>query len=78
LRILGFSKRAIPLLKQLKQNARVPIITKAAHYHRILESPVAREMFDIDVLATNLYSLGIPDPRYRRGNRDFTEKIRIV
>jgi hypothetical protein len=35
-------------------------------------------MFDIDVLATNLYSLGIPDPRYRRGNRDFTEKIRIV
>jgi predicted nucleotidyltransferase len=78
LRILGFSKRAIPLLKQLKQNAKVPIITKTAHYDRILENPIAREMFDIDILATDLYSLGIPDPRYRRGNRDFTEKIRIV
>ncbi len=78
LRILGFSKRAIPLLKQLKQNARVPIITKVANYDLILDNPVAREMFDIDVLATNLYSLGIPDPRYRRGNRDFTEKIRII
>lgn len=78
LRILGFSSRAIPLLKQLKQNAKVPIITKAAHYHRILENPVAREMFLIDVLATNLYSLGIPNPRYRKGNRDFTEKIRVI
>jgi len=78
LRILGFSTRAIPLLKHLKQNARVPIITKAAHHHRLLENPVAREMFEIDVLATNLYSLGIPDPSYRKGNRDFTEKIRVI
>ncbi|MBM7581916.1 putative nucleotidyltransferase [Caldicoprobacter guelmensis] len=78
LRVLGFSKRAIPLLKQLKQHARKPIITKVSHYERVLENPIAREMFEIDILATNLYSLGIPQPKYRKGNRDFTEKIRIV
>lgn len=78
LRILGFSTRAIPLLKQLKQSAKVPIITKAARYEEVLKSPIAREMFDIDVLATNLYSLGIPNPCYRKGNRDFTEKIRVI
>ena len=27
----------------------------------------------LDVLATNLYSLGIPGNEYRKGNRDFTE-----
>ncbi|NLO83462.1 MAG: nucleotidyltransferase [Clostridiales bacterium] len=78
IRILGFSKKAIPLLKQLKQSARVPIITKAAQYNKKLESPIAREMFMIDVLATNLYCLGIPGDKYKKGNRDFTERIRII
>jgi predicted nucleotidyltransferase len=78
LRILGFSKRAMPLLKQLKKAAKVPIVTKAARYHHRLKTPVAREMFNIDVLATDLYSLGIPQAHYRRGNRDFTEEIRII
>lgn len=32
----------------------------------------------IDVLATNLYSLGIPEEQFKKGNRDFTEKIRII
>ncbi|NLX70783.1 MAG: nucleotidyltransferase [Clostridiales bacterium] len=78
LRILGFSKKATPLLKQLKQSARVPILTKSAHYYKTLKNPVAREMFMIDVLATNLYSLGIPEEQFKKGNRDFTEKIRII
>ena len=71
-------QKATPLLKQLKQSARVPILTKSAHYYKTLKNPVAREMFMIDVLATNLYSLGIPEEQFKKGNRDFTEKIRII
>lgn len=78
IRVLGFSKKAIPLMKHLKTSAKVPIITKAAQYYKKLESSIAREMFMLDVLATNLYSLGIPGNEYRKGNRDFTEKIRII
>ena len=65
-------------MKHLKTSAKVPIITKAAQYYKKLESSIAREMFMLDVLATNLYSLGIPGNEYRKGNRDFTEKIRII
>jgi predicted nucleotidyltransferase len=78
LRILGFAKKARPLLKQLKTTSHVPIITKAAHYYQRLENPVAREMFEIDTLATDLYCLGLPKNQYNRGTRDFTERIRMV
>jgi predicted nucleotidyltransferase len=73
LRILAFSKDAAPLLKRLKETARVPVITKAAHITRYDEA--VQEMFAFDCLASDLYGLGMKSPLLRRGDRDYTHGI---
>ena len=76
LRILAFSEHAAPLLKQLKKTARVPIITKAAHIAK--EGKPVQEMFAFDRLAGDLYSLGMKNPNGRKGDRDYTHRIRPI
>jgi len=71
LRILAFSKNAAPLLKKLKETAKVPVITKAAHISRY--SDKVQKMFAYDRMATDLYSLGIKNQNMRRGDRDYTQ-----
>ncbi len=73
LRILAFSQNAAPLLKKMKETARVPIITKAAHISRY-DQPV-QDMFAYDRLATDLYALGLKSKEYRRGDLDYTHGI---
>ncbi len=75
LRILGFSERAKPLLKIIKDSATVPVITKAAHYSRY--SQIVQEMFSYDCLATDLFSLAVPNMEKRKAGRDFTENVII-
>lgn len=73
LRILAFSKNALPLMKRLKETAKVPVITKAAHIYRY--DPSIQKMFKYDKLATDLYSLALTNPKMRQGGRDFTENL---
>ena len=73
LRILAFSKNAMPLMKKLKETAQVPILTKAAHISRY-ETSVQR-MFAYDSLATDIYSLALSNPKMRQGGRDFTQTL---
>jgi predicted nucleotidyltransferase len=76
IRILGLKETARPLLRAIKTNSRVPVITKAAH---IGKCPLpAREMFSFECLATDLYSLALKNPSARKGGRDYTEGVVIV
>lgn len=69
IRILGFSKRAQPLLKALRKSSKLPVITKPAHYNRYGKE--VREMFAFDSLATDIYGLTLENKEFRIGGRDF-------
>lgn len=71
LRVLGFTADAAPLLKRMKETAKVPIITKGAHIRR--QGALAQEMFALDSLATDLYALAFKDPSIKRGGWDYTQ-----
>lgn len=54
-RILGFRKNAGGLLKEIKANADMTLITKAADYGKLL-APQSAKRFEQDLFASNLYS----------------------
>lgn len=54
LRILGFQKSSNALLKMIKENASIPIISKLAHYKKIL-NPLGISMLEQDIFATEVY-----------------------
>lgn len=53
-RLLGFRKNAAPLLRQIQDSSRIPLITKAADHPRLL-SPQACTFFEKDLFASDLY-----------------------
>lgn len=58
IRVLGFNERGRELLKVAKQTATLPIVTKTAQISTL--SPEARQVFDYECRATNLYNLATP------------------
>ena len=58
LRVLGFNARGREALKEMKQKARLPILTKPAHA-RALDGP-GRQLFELEARCTDLYGLFLP------------------
>lgn len=58
IRVLGFNERGRDLLKAGKQTATLPIVTKTAQISAL--GPEARQVFDYECRATNLYNLATP------------------
>ncbi len=54
-RILGFKRNSSDLLKQIKQNSAIPMITKMADAKNIL-TPSAYKMLSEDIFSTSLYN----------------------
>lgn len=71
LRLLAFSFRGRQLLKIMRKNASLPVIHKPAAYvsDTPSASPALKNMLRFDILATDLYVLGCPQPR--RGGLDY-------
>ena len=65
-RVLGFRRDAQPLLRAIKENASIPLVTKAADYNR------ADPLFALDVRAQDLWSLGCTSENLQSSGRDFT------
>lgn len=78
IRVLGFTPRGQHILAKMKDQARLPIITRVAKYYNRLDTPepIAR-MLNYEIRATNLYSLVTPNPTHRRGHRDLLEHVII-
>lgn len=70
-RLLGFRKGAEPLLTELKQRAKLPIVSNPTE---IADHPV----FRLECRATDLRGLLSVDDAERRAGRDLTEKFIIV
>lgn len=71
LRVLGFKDSGIPLLKAIRQNAKLPLVMSPAKAIRELASKTARVQLLLDIRAQNLYDLGMPDAGNRKGNADY-------
>lgn len=63
LRVLGFGERGRLLLRQMKERATLPILTKPAHAKKL--EGEARALFDLEVRCTDLYGLCFDTPRPR-------------
>ena len=64
-RVLGFRRDAQGLLRTIKENASIPLVTKAADYDR------SDPLFSLDVRAQDLWSLGCTSPGLQSSGRDF-------
>ena len=63
--MLGFRRDAQPLLRAIKENASIPLVTKAADFDR------SDPLFALDVRAQDLWSLGCASADLQSSGRDF-------
>ncbi|MGM0413829.1 MAG: nucleotidyltransferase [Bacillota bacterium] len=78
LRVLAIGSKGKNILSELADKARVPIIIQPANYLNIPDFNTSNKLkyqLSLDLNASNLYSLLIPDKTARTGNRDFTERL---
>jgi len=72
IRVLGFSEKGQQLLSDIKTNGKLPLITNVADGYKNLDD-TAKRIFDIDVLATDIYSLATNETTSTKD--DFTRQI---
>lgn len=75
IRVLGFRKSADHLLTQLKAKATLPIVMNIPRDYENLP-PLARQMLDLEIRSTNLYSAA--QSSSHRMNLDYTTPLVIV
>ncbi len=72
LRVLAFSRTGQKLLKMIKKKSGIPLIIKGAQGKKLAgNDPRFKTFWDMDILATNLYSLLYPAANMRRGGLDY-------
>jgi predicted nucleotidyltransferase len=74
IRILGFSEKGKQLLPYISSKSSLPLLSKAADYKSIL-SPLGRKLFEVEIEATDLYSLAYMKPALRRAGNEFVQDI---
>ncbi|MDK2990985.1 MAG: hypothetical protein PWP48_218 [Clostridiales bacterium] len=74
IRVLGFSEKGKQLLPYISSKSSLPLLSKAADYRSIL-SPPGRKLFEIEIKATDLYSLAYMKPALRRAGNEFVNDI---
>lgn len=74
IRVLGFSNRGEELLSDIcNKNPKLPVVTSLKHFTNVNSNKILKRMIDIDIFATNVYTLGY---KYNSvANLDFTKKI---
>lgn len=68
-RILAFNHKGREILQTLKSSSSIPIISNLKHY--IPQNMVAKKMLDIDIRATNIYSLAFKNKTTMTGQLDY-------
>lgn len=76
-RVLGFNNKGKELISEMmKLNPKLNIVTSVKKYIDTVANKYLKEMLDIDILATNIYTLGYFADSY--SNLDYTNKIEIL
>ncbi len=73
-RILAVSKNGKKALSEISKNSRIPVVTNISKFIKDCSSE-QKEMIELDILATNIYTLGYKIPEYRKINLDYTTSI---
>lgn len=73
LRVLGANQRGTKLLKKITKDIDIPIITRTAMYKNL--DSIAKSMFEIDLSASDIYSLAYPLKSSRKSGLDFKQNI---
>jgi len=68
-RILGFTNRGADVIREVKKKAQIPFINKVAD--ATFSDPDAARMFELDCLATDVYSLLYPQKKAGKCGMDF-------
>ncbi|MTI69957.1 MAG: nucleotidyltransferase [Firmicutes bacterium] len=69
-RVLASNVNGFKILKEIKRNSNVDIITKFANYEKI-KSKEIKEMIEIDKKATDIYFLGLNTSKTIKANYDY-------
>ena len=69
LRVLGCTGRGRGLLRGMKQQAKLPLLTKPGQIRRLGES--GQRVFSLEARATDLWQLCLPAPDQRRGGQEW-------
>ena len=75
LHVLGFSTQGQKILQEIKNKSTLRILNRGSavkESHQDLSDPVLHAMLDLDVRATDIYTLLYPNPSARKGAQDFT------
>lgn len=70
IRVLGSNKKGLKILKKIKENSTLPIITKFADYQKVKDDLLKR-MIKFDKDATNIYFLGLTNYNGNKSNLDY-------
>ncbi len=76
-RILAYSEKGKKLLPKLAKESKIPIVTSV---HSFMKNATVsqKQSMELDILATNLYTLGYQIPTFREINLDYTKSIQKV
>lgn len=72
-RVLGFSEKGKKLLSIIKQRCPLPIISNAGDYKKY-DNSILKQMFELDIKATDIYVTCYKDSLSRIGGQDFYNK----
>lgn len=73
IRVLGFNSRGARLLKEMKGNSMLPVVTKKSDVSLLDES--AQRVYDLECSARDIFSLALPVPD--ESGKEMTDKIII-
>ena len=76
LRVLAANETGCRLLAQMRRTAPVPVLTKPAQVRRL--GPEARRLFELEVRATDLYTLAYPRLEAAEGGAEWREGPAIL
>ncbi|WP_432665148.1 nucleotidyltransferase [Wukongibacter baidiensis] len=72
IRVLGFNDKGAALLKRIKKESDLPIITNLKRYDP--QNDIASRMIEIDKMATDVYTLLYKNLDLTKGGQDYTKK----
>jgi predicted nucleotidyltransferase len=75
-RLLGYTRRLEGLVGELARRARIPFVTHPADFNP--DSAAIGRLWQIDLAASDIYSLACKNPALRQGKRDYTEKMIVI
>jgi len=75
-RLLGYSGRIEGLVGELARRAKIPFVAHAADFKP--EGAAMARLWEIDLLASDIYALACKNPALRQGKRDYTEKMIVI